>query len=42
MSTTQQLNGTPFQITLRRTQHESTLTLQLTGTRVQMSSRRSN
>jgi len=38
VSTTQQLNGTPNS---RRTQHEPTLTLQLTGTPVQMSSRRS-
>jgi len=30
MSTTQQLNGIPFQMTSRRTQHEPTLTLQLT------------
>jgi len=42
VSTTQQLNGTPFQMTLRRTQHEPTLTLQLTSTPSQMSSRWSN
>jgi len=28
---TQQHNGTQFQMTLRRTHHEPTLTLQLTG-----------
>ena len=35
-------NGTPFQMISRRIQHEPTLTLQLTGTPAQMSSRRSN
>jgi len=34
VSTTQQLNETPFQMTSGRTQHEPTLTLQLTGSPV--------
>ena len=42
MFTTQQLNGILFQMTSRRTQHEPVLTLQLIGSPVQMSSRRSN
>jgi len=42
VSPTQQLNGTLFQMTSRRTQHEPTLTLQLTVSLVQMSSRCSN
>jgi len=36
------LNGTPFQMTSRRTQQEPTPTFQLTGTPVQISLRRSN
>jgi len=39
MSLTQQLNGTPFQMTSRKIQHEPTLTFQLTGSPIQISSR---